>query len=347
MRYFVEKKKYSTQNVDHIYIVFQNGNYLTIEKNELVDININLYDRLTRYEYSASFVGHSGYVKLKISSEKKTYSDDDDCTRFLYNHDVYKENRKSYIENRCTKENDINYVIFFDDNRWNDMIFGDIRCRMEGEFLVLQFEQNQKYGAVGADTAYIDMPDVSKKDILKINLVFENCESVMIYHDEIREISLTFENQLKWAGGNFCRSIQSGVLKLQFLNYFRNRDVHFWTPENKKTTIRIIKKRLCGKGQDIHDICHLYITYGYIGYGYVLEEKIEIADMCFYDEKPEVYNKEEGEEIFDAADEFFIGGCANTEQDGSVTVKFGACCADETRKIAEVQKYPVTIKEFL
>ena len=43
MRYFVEKKKYSTQNVDHIYIVFQNGNYLTIEKNELIDININLY----------------------------------------------------------------------------------------------------------------------------------------------------------------------------------------------------------------------------------------------------------------------------------------------------------------
>ena len=74
-------------------------------------------------------------------------------------------------------------------------------------------------------------------------------------------------------------------------------------------------------GRDIHDICHLYITYGYIGYGYVLEEKIEIADMCFYDEKQEVYNKEVGEEIFDED--------------------------DETRKIAEVQKYPVTIKDFL
>ena len=237
MRYFVEKKKYSTQNVDHIYIVFQNGNYLSIEKNELIDINVNLYDRLTRYEYSASFVGHSGYVKLKISSEKKTYSDDDDCTGFLYNHDVYKENRKSYIENRCTKENDINYVIFFDDNRWNDMIFGDIRCRMEGEFLVLQFEQNQKYGAVGADTAYIDMPDVSKKDILKINLVFENCESVMIYQDEIREISLTFENQLKWAGGNFCRRYEregiTGILHPDQSRFRLFRKLYFLGHDNR------------------------------------------------------------------------------------------------------------------
>ncbi len=343
MRYFVEKKKYSTRNVEHLDIVFQNGNYLKIKKAELADLCLNLYDRLIRYEDSASFVGHSGFVKLKILSKKRTPPDG---SAFLYNFDSYKKNRKSYIETRCTEENDIDHLVFYNENNWNDMIFGDIRCHMEGDYLILQFEPNQKYGFADSNTAYIDLPDVSKRTILRMVLDFENCESVTVYEGEIHDIDLTFEEQLEWDGGDYCRRVKSGVLKLKLMKEYRNRDANLYDPKQKGTTIRKIIKRLCGKGQDVHDICHLYITYGYVGYGHLLEEKIDIADMCLYEEKSGVYDEELGEYIYDGGDELYIGGCASTEGDDIVTVKFGACCADEVRRIVEKEKYSVKIKTF-
>ncbi len=346
MRYFVEKKKYSTQNVAHMAIVFQNGNYLRIKKSELAGIKVNLYDRLIRYEDSASFVGHSGYVKLKILSQKRTPPDG---SAFLYDFEAYKNDRKAYIETRCTNENDIDHIIFYDENNWNDAIFGDIRCHMEGEFLILQFEPNQKYGSACSDTAYIDLPDVSKKNILKMVLDFENCDTVTVYNDEIQEIDLTFEEQLEWGGGDFCRNVKSGVLKLQLLKEFSDRVANLYDPKGKGATVRKIIKRLCGKGQDIHDLCHLYITYYYVGYGHLLEEKIEIADMQLYEEKPNGYdeeNEESEEYMDDGEDDFYIGGCATAERGDIVTIKFGACCADEVRKIVEKEKYAVKIKTF-
>ena len=74
--------------------------------------------------------------------------------------------------------------------------------------------------------------------------------------------------------------------------------------------------------------------------------KIDIADMCLYEEKPGVYDEELGEYIYDGGDELYIGGCASTEGDDIVTVKFGACCADEVRRIVEKEKYSVKIKTF-
>lgn len=341
MRYFIEKKEYSTKGVEHLDIVFQNGNYLQIGKSELVDLRLNLYDRLVRYEDSASFVGHSGYVKLKISSRKNTPSDD---SSFLYNPEAYKKNRKGYIESRCTNETDIDHLVLYNDNNWNDMVFGDIRCQMEGEFLILRFEPNPKYGTDGSDTAYIDLPDVSKKDILRMDLDFENCESVTVYEGEIQDIKLTFEERLVCGGGDFCRRVKSGVLKLKLERAFRNREVNLYDSENRGATVREIAKRLCGKGQDIHDICHLYITYGYVGYGHLLEEKIEVADMCLHEEKSGVCCEELGEYIYDNGDNFYIGGYAKKECDGSVTVRFGACCADDVRRIIKKGKYHVKIK---
>ena len=341
MRYFVEKKKYSIQNVTHLDIVFQNGNYLSIKEGELVDIKLDLYDRLIRYEENASFVGHSGYVKLKISPNKRTSSEKN---AFLYNPEAYEKDRKAYIETRCTEENDIDHFVFYDENNRNDMIFGDIRCHREDEFLILQFEPNRKYGSVCSDTAYIDLPDVSKKDILRMDLDLENCESITVYGGEIRDIDLIFEERLAWDGGDFCRSVKSGVLKLKLMKDFSNRNVNLHDPADEKTMIRRIKKRLCGKGQDIHNICHLYIIYGFVGYGHQLEEKIEIADMCLYEEKPDAYDEEAEENIYDGDDEIYIGGCANVERNGVMTVKFGACCADDVRRIAEKKKYSVNIR---
>lgn len=332
MRYFVEKKKYNAKNVEHLDIVFQNGNYLRIKKGELADLRLDLYDRLVRYEDSASFVGHSGYVRLKISSKKRTPPDG---TAFLYNFDSYKKDRKSYIETRCVEENDVAHLVFYDGNNWNDMIFGDILCHMDGEFLILQFEPNQKYGSADSDIAYIDLPDISKKDILRMTLDFENCETVTVYENEIRDIDLIFEEQLEWSGGDFCRRVKSGILELKLRKEYRDRSANLYDSGRSGTTVGTIIKRLCGKGQDIHDICHLYITYGYVGYGHLLEEKIEIADMRLYEEKHRAYDGESDEYIYDDGYEIYIGGCANAERDGVVTVRFGACCADDVRKIVK------------
>lgn len=343
MRFFIEKKEYSTKSIEHLDIVFQNGNYIKIGKDELAVLRLNLYDRLIRYEDSTCFVGHSGYVKLKISSRKGTRSAG---TFFLYNPEVYKRNRKAYIESRCTVENDIDHLVFYNENNWNDMIFGDIRCHMEGEFLILRFEPNLKYGPACSDTAYIDLPDVSKKDILKIDLDFENCESVTVYESEIQDIDLTFEERLEWDGGDFCRSIKSGILSLKLKRDFSNREANLYDTEHQGTTVKRIIKRLCGKGQGLHDICHLYITYSYVGYGHLLEEKIEVQDMCLYEETPGVYNEELGEHVYDGDDDFYIGGCAKLERNGTVVVRFGACCFDDVRNIVEKEKYSVKIKAF-
>lgn len=270
-------------------------------------------------------MGHSGYVKLKISSKKRTSPNG---TAFLYDPEVYRKNRKSYIETRCAEENDVDHLILYNENNWNDMIFGDIRCHMEGDFLILQFEPNQKYGSADSDTAYIDLPDISKRDILRMDLDFENCESVTVYEDEIRDLDLTFEEQLEWDGGDFCRMVKNGVLKLKLTKDFRNRDANLYDSEQRGTTIGKITKRLCGKGQDIHDICHLYITYSYVGSGHLLKEKVGIVDMRLSEEKPAVLDEEFDEDIY-------VGGCANVERNGTVTVRFGARCADDVRKIVE------------
>lgn len=339
MRYFVQKKEYNTKNVEHLDIVFQNGNYLRIGKDELSDLRLSMYDRLIRYGDSASFVGHSGYVKLKISPRKSIARAG---SFFLYNPETYRKDRKVYIETRCTDENDIDHLILYNENNWNDMIFGDIRCHREGKFLILQFEPNPKYGLACSDEAYIDLPAVEKKDILKINLDFENCDFVTVYEPELREIDLKFDEQLAWCGGDYCRSVRSGVLRLKLLCDFQSRNASLYDPEHQGATVGKMIERLCGTGEDVHDIGHLYITYGYAGYGHLLKEKIEVADMCLYEEEPG--DEKTGEQSDDGGDCFYIGGCAKTERDGSVTVRFGACCADDVRSIAKKKKYPVKIR---
>lgn len=343
MRYFTEKKPYSIKTVDHLDIVFQNGNYLKISQEELADLHVTLCDRLIRFENNASFVGHSGYVKLKISSRRKTPSAGG---FFLYNPVVYRKNRKDYIESRCTKENDIDHLVFYTENNWNDMIFGDIRCHMEGEFLILAFEPNPKYGPACAEMAYIDLPDVSKRDILKMVLDFENCESVTVYESEIADIDLSFDEQLEWGGGDFCRRVKSGTLKLKLSDDYRDRDANLFDPPHQGATVKMITERLCGTGQDIHNICHLYITYDYVGYGHLLEEKIAIADMSLHEEKPGVYDEELDAYLYDDDDYLYIGGCAKKERNGTVTVRFGANCVDEVKRIVETEQYSVKVKDL-
>lgn len=343
MRYYVDKKKFTTENVEELAVVFQNGNRLEIDAYELVDIRLHFYDRLLKYWDSACFVGQSGYVKLRILAKNQKNHDED---AFLHNPEDYAKDRKAYIETRCTEDNDVDHIIFYDENCWSDNIFGDIRCHMEEDFLILQFVPNPKYGSADADKAYIDLPNVISENIRVMKLDFENCETATVYRDEILETDLSFEEQLEWDGGDFCRVVKSGTLKLRFEEDYLDRDVHFWESERKKPGIRKIIRRICGKGEDIHDICHLYITYENSNCQYGQgEEKIEIPDMRFYEEITDDCDEALEEDSCEDID-LYIGGYAKLEQDGTVTVKFGKCCADDVRRIVDKRNYKVEIKDY-
>lgn len=331
MRYLIEKKKYNAKMIDHLDIVFQNGNYVTIRKKECMEIRISLYDRLVRYEDGASYVGHSGYIKLKIFPRKRAAD---------------LKNNKAYIESRCTAENDVDHIVLYDENNWGDTVFGDIRCHMEDDFLILQFEPNQKYGPASSNMAYIDLPEVSQKDILKIDLDFENCETVMVYEDEILHLDLLFDEHLEWDGRNFYRSVKSGVLKLKLAKCYLDRQTNFLDAGGKRPTSRKITQRICGKGEDIHDICHLYITYNCVSCNRESTEKIETANMRFYEEEAVIYDEEQDGCIYDSAEDMYIGGYAKLERDGAVTVEFGERCVDGVKRIIEKKQYPVKIKEY-
>lgn len=308
--YTHEKKKYDLNKVEEAQLLFVNGDFIYLTKKEILSLEVVLYDKLVQFNNCYFPVAKSGFIKLNISDKKPKYDDSS-----VYNKKAYSEDRKSYIEKVCIEEGFF-AIRLFDDLNWHDTIIGNIVAKKEGDYLILVFSECTSLGSADKEKHVINLKNIKKKDIKVLQLDFENCDGIDVYQDEIKEINLNFENELTWNADGYCRVIKNGYIRLKFNKDYNDvRKVNVYV-KNNKPKLKDLEKRICGKGEDDIDICNLYITNYYCGYGLAQEEVITLNNLSEY---PENYSEE---------DEFdynipYVSGYAQKQKDGSILITFG------------------------
>lgn len=324
--YKCPKVKFDKEKVKKIYVFLKNGDFFEIWETEIVDVSLHLYDRLVWGNRESAIVAESGFIRLRIEEKKRNHH-----ACFLYNAKELRRDRKAYIENRLIAEGGIDRVLLFDENSWHHVLFGDAFAAMEGEELVIRYRPNELYGPSSEEEHSIMLNTVSKSVVDKIDLSFENCESFEIYRDEIVDMQLDLDKTLCWNSSGYGRRVRSGYIKLRLDREIDWRHVNLMGEGWGKRTkgIRPLERRLCYKGTDVIDICHLYVTYDYAGYGISREECIDIDDIrppsyfdtgknCDECELDDCEGCEEAERYWD-----FISGYAQKQRDGTILIVFG------------------------
>ena len=307
--YTCKKKEYNLKEIKKAQILLSNGDFIELLGKEIVDLGVTLYDRLVHFHNCYFPVAKSGVIKMKISNKKLKYDDS-----YTYNEKEYSKNRKSYIEKVCVEEG-VYAIRLFDELNWHDTILGNIVVKKEEEFIIFTFLEYPSLGTSNSDSHFINLKNVNKKDFKIIDLDFENCDSIAVYQDEIKEINLNFESGLDWNSDGYCRVIKNGYIRLKFnKDYHDGRKVSVYV-KNNKPTIKDLEKRICGKGEDDIDICNLYISNFYCGYGLGKEEVISLKDLSDY---PENYGEDDCEDYIP-----YISGYAQKQKDGSILITFG------------------------
>ena len=226
----------------------------------------------------------------------------------------YKLDRKAYLENRCLNEGGLYYIRLFNHDNWHDGIFGDIVAYKDGDDVVLSFQANRTYGTANQKHHTVMAPNVTKQVVEKIDLDFENCDSIEIFQEEIIDMQINFEKELEWNSSCYGRQVRSGFIRLKFNKEitWRKADVYGGTIRN---TVKNFEKRLCGKGEDVIDICNLYVTYQYAGYSWNKIEHISTNDV-----RSTLEIESDAEKYgFDT----YVSGYAKKEDDGSILIVFG------------------------
>ena len=324
--YFCPKMKYAKDEVEFLYLFFENGDFLEIEGAEVVDFSINVYDKLIRSYQGYNPVVESGYLKLAISDKPALIKSE----YFLYNEAVFKKDRKSYIENRCIEESRITEIWLFDSNNWHKVLHCELQAKMDGDCLVFEFLPQPRMGDYRSENHCVSIKNLRKEDIRNIDLDFENCESFVVYNSEIEEVNINFDNRLEWGAGDLYRKAVGGYIKIKLDKYFAPRQNHLFDNE-KGLKVVDFERRLCGKkGEDTHDICHLYVEYCPGCKGVLAEECIEV-DGLFLDTEEAVFDDVEGQ-IYVNYDCYDAGYCKKTK-DGSLIISFGKNAKNTIQKL--------------
>ena len=300
--YFCKKNIFEPRKIEMAQIFFANGDFMTLKKREIIDLAITFYDELCVGERGFCPVVKSGFIKCKIQSKHNG-------SMLVCENSEYGDNAKEYFENRCIKENGIRYMRVFDENCWHVPFYCLATARKQDDFLIFEFQEGISCGSAENSCHTLRARSVTKKNIEKILLDFENCEDFEIFPEEIKDMQLNFEEELEWGSDTFNRKVRNGYIRLKF-----DKEI-IWRMSNMesgkgKDTVAKLEKRLCGNGKAPVDICRLYVTYDYAGYGMCLEERIEMENICSAD------TQEDSEEAY-------ISGYAEKQKDGSVLIVFG------------------------
>ncbi|MBQ8375372.1 MAG: hypothetical protein IJX98_07380 [Clostridia bacterium] len=308
--YVCKKVQLDKKEFREAQVFFRNGDFFQLSIGEIVDIDIQFYDTLIAGERGFCPVAKSGLIKCKLKDRKPQYDNS-----LLYNQKEYSKNRKAYLENRCIEEGGIYYIRLFDKNHWHYGIYGDIVAYKEDGYLIFKFQANKTYGSAEKAFHVVNAPNITKQVVEKIDLDFENCDGFMIYQEEIQDIQINFKKELEWNSSCFGREIENGFIRLKLDKEIEWRRVNVYGCNEKIPNIKKLERRLCGRGIDDCDICHLYVYYKYAGYCREYEECIGIDDIRPWEE----IEKEEKKNGFGS----YIGGYAKREEDGSILIVFG------------------------
>lgn len=308
--YTYPKRKYDKKEVSFMYMFFDNDDYVSVNGSEVVDMSVKVCDKLVRHDDGVSPVAESGFIKLKIGKTAKSNHN----KQFVYNPEEYRKNRKQYIEQRCITEGGLKEIWLFDKLNWHNVLLGNLHAKMDKDYLVLEFLPQPGLSA-DSSTHSVCLGAVKKENILIIDLDFENCESFLIFNDEILECDIEFNNELTWGSSDLYRSIKSGYIRVK-LDDYADRPNNLFNNEKLKT--KDFERRLCGrKGKSKHDICRLDISYDHASCSKGIEESIEVDDIRPEEELKKLEDEETG--FYD-----FVGGRCKKLKDGSIVIAFGA-----------------------
>lgn len=312
-KYTFPKKQFSKNDVKEMELFFDNGDAVKIKYSEIVNISkFEYYDRLVSCGLGVGSVVKSGTIKLNVCN-KQRYAGE--FYNKVYNEKELLKNRKKYIENRCVNESKITKVWFYDENNWHYVLMGNIKAKIENEFLILDFLSDESMGEFLSEEHFVYLPEIKKEDIFKVTLDFENCDMIDVYKDEILDIDLNFQKELVWGAGDILRQVENGYMIIKFSEDYKTR--HYSMIEDKKYKIKDFIYRICGKkGYLDHDICHLYIKKNKPGHGCNYEECIDIDDIRPFDDK-------ELNEKYDNDGYWYIGGFAKKLKNESIVIWFG------------------------
>ena len=340
MEYSVKKRKFKKENIEYIEVFFDNGDYFPISKTEIVDISTRLYDKLILgKDYWNSFcaVVESGLLKLKLQKKAKGFF----ANPHVYNQREYNNDRIGYIKTRLC-EGGVNCIKLFDDNNWYFTLYCLIETTLEGDYLNLKFIPYYKKEGYKNDTHTILLPEISKTIISGIELDFENCEGVNIDSNEIVDMHIVFNKELCWGSEDYVRQIESGFLKIKLdpeQNEWRKNSLFDNLAKGKKGNLQI-ERCLCGKkGFELHDICHLYIEYDYVGSGFYKRECLDITDLRSEEEFKEIEKLEEKEGHEFAP--YYLGGYAEKIDKDTILITFGKKAIEDERCRNKLKEYSV------
>ncbi len=317
MEYTINKTNFSKKKTKRLCILFDNGDYVSVDGTELESLSVNTYDRLVRHNKGFCAVAESGVIEFTIKGQNPDkYSWD-----FLYDPQEFFENRKEYIEQRCLKENGIAGIRFYDKLNWHHDLLGSFQVEKKGNILrLVVLPQPQMGGAASAENK-IRLGDVCPDDVRRIDLDFENCEGFPVYDDEIKEINLLFEKNLVWGSSEFNRKLKGGYIRLKLKKRFNSRRSYFLS-DKKDLKRKDFERRLCGReGFSTHDICHLYICFYHISSCDALTECIEVDEIKPSNEVDRFIKKEENDDGFYYE---FESGYAQKLKDGTIFLTFGS-----------------------
>ncbi len=315
MEYVIKKANFNKKKIRGAYVFFENGEYVSLDGSELVDISVNVYDNLVWHYEGFCAVAQSGFIKLNIQDRNEF----NDGAGFLYNQQEYNNNRKKYIEQRCFKERCITEIWFFDELNRHKELLGNFSVASDGEYIKLVVLPQPQMGESSGEKHKILLGDINKEKICCITLDFENGESFMVFNSEIEDINLVLDKKLELGSSRYQRRVKEGYIKLKLPKNLLPRGYDLFDDKDLKR--KNIERRLCGKnGSSTHDICRLNIAYDHAGASGTISEDIEVYDMEPKKEVDKLVKQEENEY---APCYRFVSGYAKLLKDRTIILTFG------------------------
>ena len=314
--YSVKKQTITLNDVEGANVFFANGEFFGVAKREIIDMKVEYYDKLIKGKRAYCPVAKSGYLKLRLDAKRPHLE--------LADVAVAKSDRRGYLMRRCIEEVGASYFTFYDDCNWEKCFYASAVASIDGDYLIYTFLENPTMGAADSDTHSLTVAAHDKESIFKLELDFENCDGIEVFDDEIVEINLVYNTELDYHPSYcFCREIVGGYLRLRFNPDYCQYKKSTVYCGSKKPTLKNLEARICGKGTDEIDICHLYVDHLMPSYSAEFNECLSVPNLY---ESP--YSEEEcGEDDEDLYDRF-ASGYAKREEDGTILIVFGKLLED-------------------
>ena len=288
------RKKDFQYDILELKLFFENGDVIAIDGSEVTDLKVRFYNSLVAFRDGYCPVAESGILRLKL---KKFFQN---CLSESHVSDDKKlrRERREYIRSRLTDGKDLCAVYVYDEIGSGFFFFTQGKAETEGEETILHLFGKREDGAEAEE---------------------ENCDYFSVDKTEVEEFQMTFEPFLYLDHSGYRRVVKAGQIRIRFDRYFNREHDLYRTPRKRKKFIKQLKRYLFGQdGSMVHDIVCMKIRYRYPRRLFMEEETVEVNDI-----------RGESSGIFaddarnDEPEYYFIGGCSEELEDGSILISFG------------------------